>query len=159
MKGGKSAPERLRGMQQPQSYLLFAHSREQFCPTDIILWRWEIWYVFMNIWTYRILTLLCMFISAPLWCRYFTVSKWPHLMAYMRGVCPPYMSNNKKWEDAHNGQAHRGDRADTYLILYVHISTALVQILHSIQLARKTGRHERCASSLYVEQKEVRGCT
>jgi hypothetical protein len=100
-----------------------------------------------------------MFISAPLWCRYFTVSKWPLILALMRGVYPSYMSNKKKWEDAHNGQAHRGDRTDTYIILYVHISTALVQILYSFQVAIDTGIDDRCATILYAKQKEVRGCT
>ena len=56
-------------------------------------------------------------------------------------------------------QAHRGDIAYTYLILYVHICTVLVKILHYIQVALTTGPHESCESILYVKQKEVRGCT
>ena len=49
--------------------------------------------------------------------------------------------------------------AYTYIILYVNICTVLVQILHDIQVAIKTGPHESCPSILYVKQKEVRGCT
>ena len=49
--------------------------------------------------------------------------------------------------------------AYTYLILYVNISTVLVQILKNIEVAPKTGLDERCLSKLYVKQKEVRGCT
>ena len=49
--------------------------------------------------------------------------------------------------------------AYTYIILYVHISTVLVQILHYIQVAPITGPDESCPSILYVKQKEVRGCT
>ena len=58
-----------------------------------------------------------------------------------------------------HGQAHRGDIAYTYIILYVHICTVLVKILHDIQVAISTGIHESCPSILYVKQKEVRGCT
>ena len=58
-----------------------------------------------------------------------------------------------------HGQAHRGDIAYTYLILYVHICTVLVQILKFIKVAISTGHDERCPSILYVKQKEVRGCT
>ena len=58
-----------------------------------------------------------------------------------------------------HGQAHRGDIAYTYLILFVHICTVLVQILDDIQVAPFTGPHESCAFILYVKQKEVRGCT
>ena len=49
--------------------------------------------------------------------------------------------------------------AYTYLILYVHICTVLVQILDNIQVAVITGQDESCESFLYVKQKEVRGCT
>ena len=56
-------------------------------------------------------------------------------------------------------QAHRGEIADTYITLYVHISTVLLKILHYIEVARTTGIDERCLSSLYVKQNEVRGCT
>ena len=58
-----------------------------------------------------------------------------------------------------HGQAHRGDIAYTYLILFVDICTVLVQILHNIEVAPITGIDERCLSILYVKQKEVRGCT
>ena len=56
-------------------------------------------------------------------------------------------------------QAHRGDIAYTYIILYVHICTVLMQILDNIQVAIITGIDESCPSILYVKQKEVRGCT
>ena len=49
--------------------------------------------------------------------------------------------------------------AYTYLLLYVDISTVLVQILHYIEVAPITGHDESCLSTLYVKQKEVRGCT
>ena len=58
-----------------------------------------------------------------------------------------------------HGQAHRGDIAYTYLILYVHICTVLVEIFNYVEVAIITGFHERCPSILYVKQKEVRGCT
>ena len=58
-----------------------------------------------------------------------------------------------------HGQAHRREIADTYLILYVHICTVLVQILNYIEVAIHTGTDESCPSILYVKQKEVRGCT
>ena len=58
-----------------------------------------------------------------------------------------------------HGQAHRGDIADTYNTLFVHICTVLVKILHDIQVAIITGTDESCESTLYVKQKEVRGCT
>ena len=58
-----------------------------------------------------------------------------------------------------HGQAHRGDIAYTYIILYVHICTVLVEILNNIQVAPFTGPDESSASQLYVKQKEVRGCT
>ena len=58
-----------------------------------------------------------------------------------------------------HGQAHRGDIAYTYKILYVHICTVLMQILNRIQVAPYTGIDESCPSILYVKQKEVRGCT
>ena len=58
-----------------------------------------------------------------------------------------------------HGQAHRGDIAYTYLILYVHICTVLVQIRNYIKVALSTGQDESCPSILYVKQKEVRGCT
>ena len=45
--------------------------------------------------------------SAPLWWRYFTVSKWPSLMALKRGENPSYMSNKKKWEDGRPGTQGR----------------------------------------------------
>ena len=51
-----------------------------------------------------------------------------------------------------HGQVYRGDRADTYNILFVHISTALVQILYSIQVTIHTGPDERCVSKLYMIQ-------
>ena len=49
--------------------------------------------------------------------------------------------------------------AYTYITLYVHICTVLVQILDDIEVALYTGIHESCPSTLYVKQKEVRGCT
>ena len=49
--------------------------------------------------------------------------------------------------------------AYTYISLYVHICTVLVQILDNIQVALTTGLDESCPSNLYVKQKEVRGCT
>ena len=49
--------------------------------------------------------------------------------------------------------------AYTYIILYVHICTVLVKILNDIQVAIYTGQDESCVSTLYVKQKEVRGCT
>ena len=49
--------------------------------------------------------------------------------------------------------------AYTYLILYIDICTVLVQILHDVEVAPSTGPDESCVSSLYVKQKEVRGCT
>ena len=58
-----------------------------------------------------------------------------------------------------HGQAHRGDTAYTYIILYVHICTVLVQIVHYIEVAIQTGTDESSVSKLYVKQKEVRGCT
>ena len=58
-----------------------------------------------------------------------------------------------------HGQAHRGDIAYTYISLYFHICTVLVQILDNIEVATSTGTDERCVSNLYVKQKEVRGCT
>ena len=51
------------------------------------------------------------------------------------------------------------DIAYTYIILYVHICTVLVQILHDIEVALNTGHDESSVSTLYVKQKEVRGCT
>ena len=49
--------------------------------------------------------------------------------------------------------------AYTYIILYINISTVLVQILDNIEVALPTGIHESSVSILYVKQKEVRGCT
>ena len=49
--------------------------------------------------------------------------------------------------------------AYTYLTLYVHICTVLVQILYYIKVAIHTGADESSVSSLYVKQKEVRGST
>ena len=48
-----------------------------------------------------------MLISAPFWCRYSTISKWPLSLAKMRAVHPSYMSNKKKWEDARPGTQGR----------------------------------------------------
>ena len=58
-----------------------------------------------------------------------------------------------------HGQAHREDIAYTYISLYVHICTVLMQILDNIKVAISTGPDESSVSTLYVKQKEVRGCT
>ena len=57
-----------------------------------------------------------------------------------------------------HGQAHRGDIAYTYIVLFVDICTVLVKILNDIQVALITGRNESCLSILNVIQNEVRGC-